>query len=142
MLREALAAEPSNVAAKQLQVKVLELEAHLRNFENARAKKNWAVARLALDKCFEAIEGEAGEAPTQWRCWRIEMDLARNNLDAANTAAKYVRYSFTCAASDGSIAMLYDWTRILQMSLPYVVSSCSCLLNFLELYSMLCQRFV
>ncbi|KAH8111741.1 hypothetical protein DFH11DRAFT_1611609 [Phellopilus nigrolimitatus] len=87
VLREALALDPGNAAAKQLQAKVLELEAHLRNFEGARTKKDWAMARLALDKCVQAIEGEAGDAPSEWRCWRIELELARGNWDAANIAA-------------------------------------------------------
>jgi DnaJ family protein C protein 7 len=45
------------------------------------------MARLALDKCLQSIEADGGEVPTQWRLWRIELELARGNCDAANTAA-------------------------------------------------------
>lgn len=87
-LRTVIALEQTNVAALQLQEKVLELEAHLRNFDGAKRRKEWAMARLALDKCLQSIEGEGGEVPTQWRLWRVELELARANWDAANIAAK------------------------------------------------------
>jgi DnaJ family protein C protein 7 len=50
-------------------------------------KKEWMLARLALDQCFQGIEGEGGEIPIEWRIWRIELELARGNWDAANTSA-------------------------------------------------------
>ncbi|KII86051.1 hypothetical protein PLICRDRAFT_114984 [Plicaturopsis crispa FD-325 SS-3] len=86
-LRTALSIEPGNTAARQLQEKVQELESHLRNFEGARARKEWGLSRLALDKCLQSIEGEGGEIPTQWRLWRVELELARGNWEAANLAA-------------------------------------------------------
>ncbi|KAJ6485844.1 protein prenylyltransferase [Mycena sanguinolenta] len=86
-LRSVVALDPKNAPALQLQSKISLLEGHLRNFENARAKKDWAHARLALDKCLQGIEGEGGEIPTEWRLWRVELELARGNLEGANTAA-------------------------------------------------------
>ncbi|KAF8448872.1 hypothetical protein L210DRAFT_3640505 [Boletus edulis BED1] len=86
-LRTVISLEPTNATALQLQEKVLELEAHLRNFDSAKRQKEWGMARLALDKCLQSIEGEAGEVPTQWRLWRIELELARANWGAANIAA-------------------------------------------------------
>jgi len=89
-LRSALSIDPKNAAALQLQEKVLELEAHLRNFDGAKRKKQWGMARLALDKCLQGIEGEGGEIPTEWRLWRVELELTRGNFEAANIAAKSV----------------------------------------------------
>jgi DnaJ family protein C protein 7 len=89
-LRAALALEPQNTSALQLQDKARDLEAHLRNVDGARARADWPMARLALDRCFTSIEGEGSEIPTEWRVWRVEMELARGNLDQANTAAKCV----------------------------------------------------
>ncbi|KAI0089223.1 hypothetical protein BDY19DRAFT_944755 [Irpex rosettiformis] len=86
-LRSALSIEPKNDAALQLQKKVLEIEAHLRNFEGARGRKDWGHARLALDKCVQGIEAEGGDIPLQWRLWRIDLELARANWDAASIAA-------------------------------------------------------
>ncbi|KAL5513467.1 hypothetical protein ACEPAH_3866 [Sanghuangporus vaninii] len=86
-LREVLALESENTAARQLQTKVLALEAHLRNFEGARSKKDWSMARLALDKCEQTIDGEGGDIPVEWRCWRIELEVARGHWDAASVAA-------------------------------------------------------
>lgn len=74
-LRSVLAIEPGNAAALQLETKVLELEAHLRNFETAKGKKEWGMARLALDKCLQGIEGEGGEIPIEWRVWRVELEV-------------------------------------------------------------------
>jgi DnaJ family protein C protein 7 len=89
-LRAALAIDPMNNAAFQLQDKVLELEAHLRHFESAKARKEWGMARLALDKCLQSVEAEAEEIPTEWRLWRVELELVRGNWDSASIAAKYV----------------------------------------------------
>lgn len=89
-LRSALSIEPTNSSALQLHEKALELEAHLRNFEGAKRRREWGMARLALDKCLQGIEGEGGEIPTEWRLWRVELELTRGNWEAANIAAKYV----------------------------------------------------
>ncbi|KAF7356927.1 hypothetical protein MVEN_01028600 [Mycena venus] len=86
-LRAVIALEPKNAPALQLQSKISLLEGHLKNFESAKVKKEWAHARLALDKCLQGIEGEGGEIPTEWRLWRVELELARGNIEAANTAA-------------------------------------------------------
>lgn len=86
-LRTVLALDNRNAAALQLQKKVLELEAHLRNFEGARSRKDWGMARLALDKCVQAIETEGGDIPIQWRLNRVQLEVARGNWDAAGIAA-------------------------------------------------------
>ncbi|KAH9931611.1 protein prenylyltransferase [Epithele typhae] len=86
-LRTVLAIEPNNSAALQLQTRVLELEAHLRNFEGASERKDWGMSRLALDKCIQVIDGEGGDVPLQWRLWRVELEIAKKNWDAAGTAA-------------------------------------------------------
>ncbi|EIW56458.1 DnaJ-domain-containing protein [Trametes versicolor FP-101664 SS1] len=86
-LRTVLALDAKNDAALKLQQKVLELEAHLRNLESARERREWGMARLALDKCMQVIEGEGGDIPIQWRIWKIEHEIARKNWDAASIAA-------------------------------------------------------
>ncbi|GAV99525.1 protein prenylyltransferase [Lentinula edodes] len=86
-LRSVLALEPKNPTAIQLKSKISELENHMKTFEMAREKKDWGLARLALDKCMQGIEGEAGEVPTDWRVWKVELELAKGNLDSANSAA-------------------------------------------------------
>lgn len=86
-LRAVLAIDPKNTAALQLQKKVNELETHLRNFETAKGKKEWGMARLSLDKCVQAIESEGGDIPTQWRLWKVELEVAKGNWDQAGIAA-------------------------------------------------------
>ncbi|PSR74464.1 hypothetical protein PHLCEN_2v9811 [Hermanssonia centrifuga] len=86
-LRTALSLEPKNDAALQLQKKILELEDHVRNFERAKGRKDWGMARLALDKCSQVIDAEGGEIPLQWRVWKVELELAKGNWDAASIAA-------------------------------------------------------
>ncbi|KAG9224204.1 hypothetical protein CCMSSC00406_0004703 [Pleurotus cornucopiae] len=86
-LRPVISSEPSNVAAIQLQRQITQLESHLRTFEKSRADSNWGMARLALDKCFQGIEGEGGEVPADWRLWKTELELARGALEVASGSA-------------------------------------------------------
>ena len=87
-IRAVLDLEPTNSVALQLQSKVSQIESHQVNYLAAMKKKEWTLARLALDQCLQGIEGEGGEIPIEWRIWRIELELARGNWDAANTSAK------------------------------------------------------
>lgn len=87
-LRAALALDPANSSALQLKAQITELESHLANFVRSKEDRQWGMARLALDKCLQRIEGEGGEVPSEWRAWRVELELAKGNWDAANSAAK------------------------------------------------------
>lgn len=87
-IRAVLDLEPTNTVALQLQSKVSQIESHQANYLAAMKKREWTLARLALDQCLQGIEGEGGEIPIEWRIWRIELELARGNWDAANTSAK------------------------------------------------------
>ena len=87
-IRAVLDLEPTNTVALQLQTKISQLENHQANYLTAMKKKEWTLARLALDKCLQGIEGEGGEIPIEWRIWRIELELARGNWDGASTSAK------------------------------------------------------
>ncbi|KAG7450755.1 TPR-like protein [Guyanagaster necrorhizus] len=79
--------DPKNDAALQLKSKISDLDGHLQHFHEARGRKDWGMARIALDKCFQNIESEGDEIPTDWRVWRVELELAKGNWDAANAAA-------------------------------------------------------
>jgi hypothetical protein len=85
-----LSEEPANAQATQMQTKALELEAHVRNLETSRRRGEWAMARIALDRCLRVVEAEGSEIPIEWRVWRVEIELARGNWDGANSAAKCV----------------------------------------------------
>ena len=87
-LNAVLALDPKNLAAIQLKDKILVFSGHLRNAQTARSKKEWSMARLAIDKCLQSIEAEGDEIPTEWRLWRVELELARANWETANIAAK------------------------------------------------------
>ncbi|KAK0207969.1 hypothetical protein DFS33DRAFT_397101 [Desarmillaria ectypa] len=79
--------DPKNDAALQLKSKISDLEGHMQHFHAARGRKDWGLARIALDHCFHNIESEGDEIPTEWRVWRVELELAKGNWDAANAAA-------------------------------------------------------
>ncbi|KAF8585459.1 TPR-like protein [Ramaria rubella] len=83
-VRAALSAESGNVAAREVERAALRMEIHLSRFEAARTKRDWAHARLALDQAAKECEGSE---PIEWRCWRIELELARGKLEQAMTAA-------------------------------------------------------
>jgi len=87
-IRAVLDLESTNSLALQLQTKISQLESHQKNYHTAMKKKEWTLARLALDQCLQGIEGEGGETPIEWRIWRIELELARSNWDGANASAK------------------------------------------------------
>ena len=89
-IHSVLALEPKNAQAVQLGDKVQMLENHVRNFETARKKKEWGLAILCLDACVQAIEGEGGDIPDDWRIWKVELELTRGNWDAANIPSQFV----------------------------------------------------
>ncbi|KAK7038721.1 hypothetical protein VNI00_010605 [Paramarasmius palmivorus] len=86
-LKAVLDMEPKNAPAMQLKTKITELETHLRRFEEAKGKKDWGMARLALEKCFQGIDSEGEEIPTEWNTWKIELELSKGNIEGANLAA-------------------------------------------------------
>ena len=73
-----------------MHMRALELEAHTRNLAAARQRREWGMARIALERCLQVVEAEGSETPTEWRQWRVEIELARGNWDGANSAAKCV----------------------------------------------------
>lgn len=87
-IRAVLDLESANTVARQLQTKISQLESHQANYLTAMKNKEWTLARLALDQCLQGIEGEGGDVPIEWRIWRIELEIARGNWEAANTSAK------------------------------------------------------
>ncbi|KIY64482.1 TPR-like protein [Cylindrobasidium torrendii FP15055 ss-10] len=79
--------QPQDAAVTQLQKKINELQSHLANFEAARQRKEWPMARLSLDKCIQSIDADGEEVPSEWRLWRVEIELAKGNWEGANQAA-------------------------------------------------------
>ncbi|KEP47008.1 DnaJ family C protein [Rhizoctonia solani 123E] len=59
------------------------LELHLQRFHEAKAKNEWGAARLALEQAVDAVEGDV---PVQWRCWRVECEVARGSWVGAQNA--------------------------------------------------------
>ncbi|KAJ2913163.1 hypothetical protein MD484_g7255, partial [Candolleomyces efflorescens] len=73
--------------AVQLKAKITALDGHVKNFESAYKKRDWGMARLALDKCTQAVELEGGACPSEWRVWKVELELVRGNWELASIAA-------------------------------------------------------
>ncbi|KAH9074925.1 hypothetical protein EDB83DRAFT_2515802 [Lactarius deliciosus] len=86
-LRAVLGVEPDSAPAAQMHARALELEAHTRNLVASRQRREWGMARIALERCLQAVEAEGSEIPTEWRQWRVELELARGNWEGANSAA-------------------------------------------------------
>ncbi|KAJ1306487.1 hypothetical protein OPQ81_007490 [Rhizoctonia solani] len=59
------------------------LQLHLQRFKDAKEKNEWGAARLALEQAVEAVEGDV---PVQWRCWRVECEVARGSWVGAQNA--------------------------------------------------------
>lgn len=62
------------------------IELHLERFHAAKEKNEWGAARLALEQAVEAVEGDV---PVEWRCWRVECEVARGSWAGAQTAVRY-----------------------------------------------------
>ncbi|KAJ3503313.1 hypothetical protein NMY22_g18290 [Coprinellus aureogranulatus] len=86
-LTRLLSMEQGNQQAKQLQQKISGVEGHIKNFEKAYQARDWGMARLALDKCTQAIDAEGGQCPSEWRVWKVELELARGDFDSASISA-------------------------------------------------------
>jgi DnaJ family protein C protein 7 len=89
-LARILGLEPGNAQAKALQQKITVLQGHVKNFEKAYGQKDWGMARLALEKCQQALDAEGGgvdSIPAEWRVWKVELELARGNWDGASIGA-------------------------------------------------------
>lgn len=114
-IRTILALEPANTQAMQLRGKVQALEHHVHNFESARKKKEWGLARLCLDKCLNAIEGEGGDIPDEWRIWRVELELCRGNWESANNAAKYVFFFLALDFCSWTISHILSFSDALRL---------------------------
>ncbi|KAA1466814.1 TPR-like protein [Dentipellis sp. KUC8613] len=82
-LRQALELEPDNDMAKIFRAKALTLQGHIRDFEGARARGHWRMAQTACDSCICAIVDEGGVVPPEWKCWDIELLIARGEWDNA-----------------------------------------------------------
>ncbi|KAI0319065.1 hypothetical protein OF83DRAFT_1170526 [Amylostereum chailletii] len=80
-LREALFLQPDNAIALSFQLKTLKLRSHIRDFEGAKLKKHWTTAQKALEECIRMVEAEQGEIPIEWKCWGIELMIARGEWD-------------------------------------------------------------
>ncbi|TFL02283.1 hypothetical protein BDV98DRAFT_58122 [Pterulicium gracile] len=86
-LSTVLSLDPTNAQAKQAKVQAEQLQGHLNNVEKARKSGDWGMARLSLDRCLGAVEGQGSEVPIEWRVWKIELEVAKGNWDAAGIAA-------------------------------------------------------
>ncbi|KAH6915582.1 DnaJ domain-containing protein [Coprinopsis sp. MPI-PUGE-AT-0042] len=80
-LTRVFALEATNSPAIQLKHKIEALQAHIKNFEKSKEKKDWGMARLSLDKCTQTMEQE------EWRVWKVELELAKGNWEGASMAA-------------------------------------------------------
>ncbi|EJD33033.1 protein prenylyltransferase, partial [Auricularia subglabra TFB-10046 SS5] len=83
-LQQALDVEPGNATTLQQQQAAKTMQSYITSVQDAMAKGDWSFARLALDKATDACEGDA---PVAWRLWRVRIDLARKQFDAAAIAA-------------------------------------------------------
>lgn len=132
-----------------MQARALELEAHVRNLDAARRRGEWAMARVALDRCLQVVEAEGSEIPTEWRLWRVEIELARGNWDGANSAAKYVSpcpfffpfFCFGCTDVRGVIAMRCGCSPTRLMCSRSAASFSSFVAGFRRRYSMLNRHY-
>ncbi|CUA68298.1 DnaJ homolog subfamily C member 7 [Pongo abelii] [Rhizoctonia solani] len=73
----------STPGIQEIRRKAEGLELHLRRFHEAKSRNEWGAARLALEQAVDSVEGDV---PVQWRCWRVECEVARGSWIGAQNA--------------------------------------------------------
>ncbi|KAG8828716.1 hypothetical protein FRC19_000104 [Serendipita sp. 401] len=94
-LREAQALEggggggTTNRDLWQLKTNAETMQRHLDSVAKARAKRDWSTASAALEAARRGLEGGEGrDVPTEWRCWAVELKMARGDWNGAMEAVK------------------------------------------------------
>lgn len=111
------AIDPNDQAARKLEAGAKVMRDHVARYHDAMEGKDYSMARLALEAAGKECEGDI---PIDWRCWRVRLDLARGQLNAASQAARSVSKSIPYStlgkqlnAVPGTV-MPIDWHRIHQ----------------------------
>lgn len=90
VLEQALSLDSDNALAVAFQTKASKLQKSIDQFTVARSRNQWRVAEGAYVCCIAAIEAEKGEVPVAWRCWGIEVEIARGRWKSAVVLVQYV----------------------------------------------------
>lgn len=65
------------------------MQRHLDSVSKARERKDWTTASAALDAARKMLEGAGGkDVPTEWRCWSVQLKMARSDWDGAMDAVR------------------------------------------------------
>ncbi|KAI0319066.1 hypothetical protein OF83DRAFT_862760 [Amylostereum chailletii] len=88
-LREALLLQPDHAIAAFFKQKTLKLQSHIHDFKGAKTRNHWRMAHQALEDCIQLIQEEEGEIPIEWKCWGIELRIARREWDKGLDDAEY-----------------------------------------------------
>lgn len=89
-LNRALSMDSNNELAMAFQTKASKLQKSIDQFTAARSRNQWRLAEGAHACCISAIDDEKGEVPVEWRCWGIEVEIARGRLHSAVALVKCV----------------------------------------------------
>ncbi|KIM25410.1 hypothetical protein M408DRAFT_331174 [Serendipita vermifera MAFF 305830] len=64
------------------------MQRHLDSVTKARERKDWTTASAALDAARKMLEGAGKDVPTEWRCWSVQLKMARSDWDGATDAVR------------------------------------------------------
>src|SRR5882724_6320211 len=87
-LREALSLEPGNMDALALKKRVIELQGYAGNYEGARSRKHWKMARQSYEAYLKACSQEGCAVPTEVQCWGVELLIVRSDFAEAVVATE------------------------------------------------------
>lgn len=93
-LGQALSLDSDNELAMAFQTKASKLQKSIEQFATARSRNQWRVAEGAHACCIATIDDEKGEVPVLWRCWGVEVEIARGRLGNAEALVKCVSITF------------------------------------------------
>lgn len=77
---KALELDSTNAPVMQTRGQAEQMQAHLDRCQESRERKDWGMAKWALDRAMQTCEGDV---PIVWRVWKVEFEIAKKQWDEA-----------------------------------------------------------
>ncbi|KAH9929591.1 DnaJ-domain-containing protein [Epithele typhae] len=94
---EALFIDPLDERAKELKTRIQDIEAQQIVYKTSISRNLWHMARGAYETCLEIYAKEDSDAPTEIRCWGIELLVVERQWDSATKAAEMLLRDEPCS---------------------------------------------
>ncbi|KZV76454.1 DnaJ domain-containing protein [Peniophora sp. CONT] len=66
--------------------KAQQMQSHMRDYHGAYERGHYRMAKTAHQACLDAVDEQGGQAPLEWICWGIDLQIARGEWEDAHEA--------------------------------------------------------